>query len=252
MKKILLVAMLALTLFTPPTIDASNGGARREFANKFTVLKKLASHCRSSNDKTSLAALNALRDVFFRNYDTLGFVTTSGNVFSDSFQGLCDKINSDVDKIYNGITNLENCLRVSDPYDMSDKYLNEMLRFLLISEINIILNDQQFFSMRDKITNNIQQSKQFVLSAMYVPLEGAANSDLFVLDRLSNLVDLAGYIYNEQVQWLMNCSFTVQNLDLNGYTIAGDSVFKEFSTNHPPRIYVPGNTDEYTLAGNSR
>ena len=252
MKKNLLIAMLALALILPNTLMASSGNARSEFANKFAVMKKLAAHCRSSNEGTSLSALNALRDVFFRTHDTLGFVTTSGNDFSDSFQGLCDKINSDVDKIYNGIGNLENSLKVSDPYDMSDKYLNEMLRFLLTSEITLILNDQQFFIMRDKIISDIQQSKQFVLSAMYVPPKGAENSDFLVLDRLSNLVDLAGYIYNEQVQWLMSCSFAVQNLDMTSYTIAGDSVFKGFSTNRPPRIYVPGNADEYTLEGGSR
>jgi hypothetical protein len=116
----------------------------------------------------------------------------------------------------------------------------------------MILNDQQFFITRDKILGDIQQSRQFVLSAMYVAPADAENSDLLVLDRLANLVDLAGYIYNEQVQWMMNCSFAVQNLDVTSYSIAGDSVFKGFATNRPPRLYIPGDSDDYTLSGGSR
>ena len=252
MKKRLLSTLLAMVLVVTPFANASQGNSRSEFANKFSIMKRLAASCRSSSEKTSIAALNALRDVFFRNHDTLGFVSTSGNEFSDSFQGLCDKMNSDVDKVHNGINNLENSLKVSDPYDMSDKYLNEILRFLLISEITIILNDQHFFTTRDKIVSDIQQSRQFVLSAMYLPPEGAGNKDILVLDRLENLLDLAGYVYNEQVQWLMSCSFAIQNLDITSYTIAGDSVFKGFTTNKPPRLYIPGTEEEYILSGGSR
>ncbi|OGK09527.1 MAG: hypothetical protein A2W80_01900 [Candidatus Riflebacteria bacterium GWC2_50_8] len=252
MKKAFITTILVIALAVTTSATAGQGNARSEFANKFTIMKRLATSCRSASEKTSIAALNALRDVFFRNYDTLGFVSTSGNDFSDSFQGLCDKMNSDVDKIHNGINNLENSLKVSDPYDMSDKYLNEILRFLLISEITLILNDQHFFATRDKIVSDIEQSRQFVLSAMYLPTAGTNNKDILVLDRLENLLDLAGYVYNEQVQWLMSCSFAVQNLDMTSYTIAGDSVFKGFATNRPPRLYVPGTKDEYTLTGGSR
>lgn len=252
MKKAFITTILILALAVTTSVTAGQGNARSEFANKFTIMKRLAASCRSASEKTSIAALNALRDVFFRNYDTLGFVSTSGNDFSDSFQGLCDKMNSDVDKIHNGINNLENSLKVSDPYDMSDKYLNEILRFLLISEITLILNDQHFFVTRDKIVSDIEQSRQFVLSAMYLPSAGTNNKDILVLDRLENLLDLAGYVYNEQVQWFMSCSFAVQNLDMTSYTIAGDSVFKGFATNRPPRLYVPGTEDEYTLTGGSR
>ncbi|KAF1080567.1 MAG: hypothetical protein GQF41_2977 [Candidatus Rifleibacterium amylolyticum] len=252
MKMLRPLAIVALILAISGTLHAFSGNERSEFANKFMVMKKLAASCRSTSENTSVAALNALREVFFRNTEAYGMLSASSEMTGDSFQGLCDKMNSDVDKIYTGIRNLENSLKVSDPYDISDKYLNEILRFLLISEITMILNDQQFFVTRDKIISDIQQSRQFVLSAMYVPPTGAANSDLLVLDRLSNLVDLAGYIYNEQVQWMMNCSFAVQNLDVTSYSIAGDSVFKGFATNRPPRLYIPGDPDDYTLSGGSR
>ncbi len=252
MKKVRFVAMLVLAMAMTGTLYAYSGNERSEFANKFTVMKKLAANCRFSKEKVSVAALNALREVFFRNSENSGLTSRSAQLQTDSFQSLCDKMNSDVDKIYTGIRNLENSLKVSDPYDLSDKYLNEILRFLLISEITLLLNDQQFFVIRDKIFNDIQQSRQFVLSAMYIPPAGAENSDLLVLDRLSNLIDLAGYIYNEQVQWMMNCSFAVQNLDVTSYSIAGDSVFKGFATNRPPRLYIPGTPEEYTLSGSSR
>ncbi len=251
MKLFRLVAILMLTALTSH-LHAYSGNERSEFANKFTVMKKLAASCRSTNEKTSVAALNALREVFFRNSENYSLPVTSGQAASDSFLSLCERMNSDVDKVYTGIRNLENSLKVSDPYDISDKYLNEILRFLVISEITMILNDQNFFTVRDKILDDIQKSRQFILSAMYVPPAGAENSDLIVLDRLSNLVDLAGYIYNEQVQWMMNCSFSVQSLDVTSYSIAGDSVFKGFATNRPPRLYIPGNRDDYTLSGGSR
>ncbi|PKL48295.1 MAG: hypothetical protein CVV42_09980 [Candidatus Riflebacteria bacterium HGW-Riflebacteria-2] len=252
MKKIQLAAILALAMAATSALHAYSGNERSEFANKFMVMKKLAASCRSTSENTSVAALNAMREVFFRSNDNPGLIYSSDQIMPDSFQSLCDKMNSDVDKIYTGVRNLENSLKVSDPYDISDKYLNEILRFLLVSEITLILNDQQFFVTRDKIMNDIQQSRQFVLSAMYIPPTGAENSDLLTLDRLSNLLDLAGYIYNEQVQWLMNCSFSVQNLAVSSYSIAGDSVFKGFATNRPPRLYIPGSPEEYSLSGGSR
>lgn len=252
MKKKLLMTVLALTLALTTRVSANTDGTRQEFANKFTVMKKLAASCRSTSENTSIAALNALREVFFRNLDIFSLNQSGDKTVSDSFQWLCDKMNSDVDKIHVGIGNLENSLKVSDPYDISDKYLNEILRFLLISEITLILNDQYFFNLRDSITKDIQQSRKFVLSAMYIPAGSSENDDLLVLDRLSNLIDLAGYIYNEQVKWLMNCSFAVHNLDVTGYSIAGDSVFKGFATTRPPRLYIPEGTDKYQLSGHSR
>lgn len=252
MKKLRVAAVLVLTLALSNAIYAYSGNERSEFANKFMIMKKLAASCRSSSENTSVAALNAMREVFFRNSENFALTSSADTTVSDSFQSLCDKMNADVDKVYTGIRNLENSLKVSDPYDISDKYLNEILKFLLISEISLILNDQQFFISRDKILNDIQLSRQFVLSAMYVPPGDTKSSDLLVLDRLSNLIDLAGYIYNEQVQWMMNCSFSVQNLNVTSYSIAGDSVFKGFATNRPPRLYIPGNPDDYTLSGSSR
>lgn len=251
MKNKLLSTLLALTIIVPSALFATSGSELSQFANKFIVMKKLAAKCRSNSETTSIAALNALREVTFRNLENSQRSTYSSTLTA-SFQGLCNKINADVDRISAGISNLENSLMVSDPYDVSDRYLNEVLRFLVVSEITFILKDQTFFNLRDQVMLDIEQSRQFVMSSGYIAKTGEKDRDLLVLDRLANLVDLAGYIYNEQIQWLMNCSFAVQNLDLTAYSIVGDNLFKGFTSSRPPRLYIPGSPSEYQLSGNVR
>lgn len=227
---------------------SSRGNIREEFANKFSIMRKLSVFCRSTNENTALKSLNSLRDVFFRGNEDLG------NAYQRSYQqsifGITEKMNSDVDKIYTGITHLENSLKVSDPDDTNDKYMNELLRFLIVSEIGMIVSDQHFFTARDKVLEDLNQSLQFIRSAMYIPPTQNPGADIIVLDKLENLIDLAGYIYNEQIQWLMSSSYALQSLDIASFTIEGDSVFKGFAISQPPRIYIPvQDAAEYKLTG---
>ncbi len=248
MKIRLFLCVSAFLLFTQLSEASLRGNAMGEFAKKFTIMRQLSALCRSNNENTSLKALNGLRDVFFRSND--GLHDTYMRVYEQSVFGITEKMNSDVDKIYTGISNLESSLKVSDPDDENDKHMNELLRYLVVSEIGMIVSDQHFLTARDKVLEDINQSLQFIRSAMYIPPTQNPAADMIVLDKLANLIDLAGYIYNEQIQWLMSSSYALQSLDIASFTIKGDSVFKGFAISQPPRIYIPiQEAGEYDLTG---
>jgi hypothetical protein len=238
-KKVFLLTVTMLAIVVSTIASPLKGNVKGEFARKFEILRQLSSLCRSSNENTSLKALNSLRDVFFRNHEDQTGIAT----YSISVQGLIEKMNADIDRVYTGIIHLENSLKVSDPHDSRDKYMNELLKYLVISEIGLIVGDQHFFRVRDKILEDIRQSRQFVRSALYLPGENSSGDDLNIIDKLANVIDLAGYIYNEQIQWYMNSSFALQNLDTGSFTIKGDSVFSGFAINPPPRIYIPSDNE---------
>lgn len=223
---------------------ATNGSILSEFAGKFVIMRKLAKFCRNQNENTSIKALNSLREVFFRGSD---LADLHGNRdYQQSIPGLTEKMNADVDRIYTGISNLENSLKVSDPTDNNDKYMNELLRYLIVSEIGIIVADKSFFTIRDKVNNDVTESLKFMRSAKYTLSAQNPENDTLILDKLTNLLDLAGYIYGEQIKWLMSTSYALQNLDIKSFTIQGDSVFSGFAVSRPPRIYIPSTlTDRF-------
>ncbi len=250
MRKILLFAII-FCLFNHSVYSLTGGNSRSEFAGKFIIMRELASKCRSNNEKTGLTALNALRDVFFRNMNSMP-QTYSIAGRNTTIAGMIEGMNNDVDRIQTGFIHLENSLKVSDPFDAADKYMNELLKYLLVSEISLVVANQSFFSARDRFKADIEQGRKFIISAMYLPPSDNPDSDLIVLDRIENIIDMAGYIYNEQIQWLMNASFALQNLDIKSFQINGDSVFSGFSVGKPPRIFIPLDQQHYTLRGNSR
>jgi len=154
-------------------------------------------------------------------------------------------MNSDVDKIYTGLTNLENSLKLSDPSDQQDKYLNEILQYLIVSEIALILKDDFFLKGSEKTRRLIEEKRQ----AVFEKIQNNSTGDFkttHAVDSLENILNLADYIYNEQVQWLMSTSFALQNLRISDFTISNESVFNGFKVNRPPRIYVI-NEDQLSL-----
>lgn len=238
-----ITTMLMLALLATTLNASMSGNDRAEFAGRFSRMRQIAAFCQSRNVNTALASLNNLREMLFRSHiNPLG---TSINE-DDSPSGLIMRMNADVKKIYTGILNLENSLKLSDPLDPNDKQLNELLQFLVVSEITLILKDDYFFRISEKTRTFIQQARNTIISLMAQTPESDTIRNIHAMDALENLLNLTEYIYNEQVQWLMNASFNLQSLDITTFTINNDSVFTGFNIRQPPAMYV-NNTGEYNL-----
>lgn len=226
------------------TLKAGMGGNdRAEFAGRFSKMRQIATFGQSNNENTAIASLNSLREMLFRSH-----INPPGTIIKedDSPSGLIMRMNADVKKIYTGILNLENSLKLSDPLDPNDKQLNELLQFLVVSEITLILTDDYFLRISEKTRTFIQQARSTIMSLMPQIPEADTMRNFHAMDALENLLNLTEYIYNEQVQWLMNASFNLQSLDITTFTINNDSVFTGFNIRQPPAMYV-NNTGEYNL-----
>lgn len=233
-----------LTVLLGTSLNADTlGNDRAEFSRRFSIMRQISIFCRSNNENTALMSLNSLRDILFRSHiNPLG---TSAST-DDSPSGLIMRMNSDVKKIYTGILNLENSLKLSDPHDPDDKQMNELLQYLVVSEITLILNDDFVFRASEKTREFIRQARITIASLMSQIPENDTMSNFHAMDALENLMNLTEYIYNEQIQWLMNASYALQSLDVATFTINNESVFTGFNIKQPPAMYV-NNTGEYNL-----
>lgn len=243
MKKGLLCILIAILFSSLPC--SAKTTTERKFSEKFSTLKKVSKYCDSSNEKTSIVALNSLRNILFRDQSYFYGESNKNSTDLKSFRGLSDKMNSDVDKVYIAVKNLENSLELANPKNPEDSYLIKLIRYLIVSEIAMIIRDDSFFATREKIQHDIQLGLRFINSAMYLPPEEGSSADIKVFDRLSNLIDLADYIYREQINWLMKSSYSIQRLIPTSNTTV-------IQISKPPRIYIPGNTNDYIIKGMGR
>ncbi|GAB4274953.1 MAG: hypothetical protein Kow0029_15680 [Candidatus Rifleibacteriota bacterium] len=245
MKKKPLLSLILIILFSGMACAELRVNRKNPDIKKFLVLKQLYRLSNSRSEVVVVDALNRIREVVFRNSYLPGADLYEDSNFSLAY--MINRMNNDVDKIFEGLVNLDNMVDAANLDDKEDRAILSMVRTMILEEIKLILGSGYFQKCQDNE------------SSLYAAYEKGwhQSSKLSAADRERNrraiakrqkLLDFAWYIYAEQSLWLMKTGFMLEKLDFSAYSMKElPALKKEIAYSAPPRLYISGNIEDYIL-----
>ncbi|MDN5279612.1 MAG: hypothetical protein PWR01_3577 [Clostridiales bacterium] len=232
---LLLVFFLLLTSASMAQLRVNR---KSQHINKFIVLKKLVKLSQSKSEQVAIAALNQIREVLFRSENLM--LPETEPAVDHSVAYMVNRMNNDVDKIYEAFMNLEKVYQVANPNSSEDIDFLNTLREMIIEEIKLVLGSSYF--------QDCQQFNAELLETKARQLKAANPSDRQnkVFNNLQKLLDFSWYIYAEQSQWLMANAFRLECIDFrtlrskHPYTI-----LPELNITKPPRMFISQRPQDY-------
>lgn len=229
-----------------PSIAELRVSRRSNYTGKFMVMRHLVKLSSSESEAVAVEAMNSLREVLFRSENLL-VAETAKSASEVSPADMVNRMNYDVDKIHQAIFNLENAIQVANLEDANDRAFLKSIKLLIVDEIKQILSSGIFLDYHEQLALNIQKDLATLQSNTSMqPGQRKRNHQVF--ENLQKLLDLAWYIYAEQSQWLMATAFRLECLKIDQLDMKSP-MFLAPELNHtvPPRMYVPGSVEDYTL-----
>lgn len=234
---------MALVLFTfAPTQAQLRVNRKSNFVGKFLILSRLVDLSKSGSEKVSLDAMNRLREVIFRSPNLIE------NGYSErvSLAGLIEDMNYDVDRIFEGIKNLESTIQTGNLLNQADLEVINAIKSMIIVEIKMILSSNRFQAHNEELTSIYESYRD---EANRQKPDDRRHKRLQVAGNVLGALDLSWYIYAEQVQWLMATAFRLECINFGLPQTKQMQFAPEINVSQPPRMYVPGQPEDYLLSG---
>lgn len=215
---------------------------RSNYTQKFLVLKKLVKLSESRSEKIAVSALNQLREVLFRSENLLNPEMELES--QPTLGGLVNRMNNDVDRVYEAMFNLENTIDVANLEANNDLQLLGALKTMILEEIKAVLGSSVFLENHEKLSAKILSFK----NKWNLSRSDSKFHNLQALDNHQKVLDLAWYLYAEQSQWLMSTAFYLECLDFTNFRKQNspDSPSK-LRYSKPPRMFILGEPADYNL-----
>lgn len=246
-KKCLLILAILIALGSAATADLRNS-RRSEYVNKYIVLKKLVRFSNSKSEKVMIESLNKIREVIFRSQKLIS-VNLGLKNDSSSIAEMVNRMNNDVDKIYEGMINLENAILVADLADKEDQIVLTMLKNMIVSEIKLGLSSNYFLESQEKNGKMLDETSILIKKSTYQS-SSDKRADLLAIENLQKLMDLSWYIFAEQSQWLMTTAFRLECINFAKCTMNGAYfITPDLNITKPPRMFIPSMPQDYDLKG---
>ncbi|MEW6711289.1 MAG: hypothetical protein AB1403_15785, partial [Candidatus Riflebacteria bacterium] len=158
-----------------------------------------------------------------------------------------DRMNNDVDKIFQAIYNLENSIQAANLDHPQDKETLSAIKAMIIDEIKTVLGSNVFLTTHEKFTAMIDNTRKFIDAGK----DNDSSRRLKNLNAIANIqkvLDLAWYIYTEQCQWLMSTAYRLECLDFSQLDMKSELALNpRLNHSSPPRMFVPGLPEDYEL-----
>ncbi|GEM_PF-4257875 len=210
---------------------------------KFLVISKLVKLSSSNSEKVAVDALNRLREVLFRSENLLVFE----NETRPSIPAFVDRMNNDVDKIFQAIYNLEISIQAANLDHPQEKETLSAIKAMIIDEIKTVLGSNVFLTTHEKLAAMIENTRKFIDAGK----DNDSNrrlKNLNVIANIQKVLDLAWYIYTEQCQWLMSTAYRLECLNFSQLDMKSELALNpRLNISSPPRMFVPGLPEDYEL-----
>lgn len=240
------VFLFAIFILSQSVCGAELRASRRSnYTGKFMIIRELVSLSGSKSEKVAINALNKLREVLFRSKELLQPEAESYREATP--ESLVNKMNYDVDKIFQAIHNLENIVQVANFDNQDDRKLLSTVKTFIIDEIKLILSSADFLGRHEKLSAKINKLSDDIEASN--PADSRIKEkNRNVITNLEKLLDLSWYIYAEQLQWFMTTAFRLERLNFEQVrNLMPMAIAPEINLAPPPRMFVPGHAKDYEL-----